>query len=126
MVPTDHMNVDTKHCSSHSDFVRLLVNGKRDMNTEQGGGEERKEGSILLLFACACSVASAVSGSYRAHGLEPIRLLCPWSFPGKNTGVDCHFLLQGIFLTQGLNLCHLWPLSGSQYIMPLQKIQKEQ
>ena len=28
-------------------------------------------------------------------------------FPGKNTGVDCHFLLQGIFLTQGLNLCLL-------------------
>ena len=25
-------------------------------------------------------------------------------FPGKNTGVGCHFLLQGIFLTQGLNL----------------------
>ena len=25
-------------------------------------------------------------------------------FPGKNTGVSCHFLLQGIFLTQGLNL----------------------
>ena len=32
------------------------------------------------------------------------RLLCPWNFPGKNTGVGCHFLLQGIFLTQGLNL----------------------
>ena len=30
-------------------------------------------------------------------------LLCPWDFPGKNTGVGCHFLLQGIFLTQGLN-----------------------
>ena len=29
------------------------------------------------------------------------RLLYPWDFPGKNTGVDCHF--QGIFLTQGLN-----------------------
>ena len=28
---------------------------------------------------------------------------CPWNFPGKNTGVGCHFLLQGIFLTQGLN-----------------------
>ena len=27
------------------------------------------------------------------------RLLCPWDFPGKNTGVGCHFLLQGIFLT---------------------------
>ena len=27
--------------------------------------------------------------------------LCPWDFPGENTGVGCHFLLQGIFLTQG-------------------------
>ena len=29
------------------------------------------------------------------------RLLCPWDSPGKNTGVCCPFLLQGIFLTQG-------------------------
>ena len=36
------------------------------------------------------------------------------SFPGKNTGMDCHFLLRGIFQTQGLNprpLCLLhWQL----------------
>ena len=31
------------------------------------------------------------------------RLLCPWDSPGKNTGVGCHALLQGIFLIQGLN-----------------------
>ena len=30
--------------------------------------------------------------------------LTPWDFPGKNTGVGCHFLLQGIFPTQGRNL----------------------
>ena len=30
-------------------------------------------------------------------------LLCPWDFLGKSTGVGCHFLLQGIFLTQGWN-----------------------
>ena len=30
-----------------------------------------------------------------------------WDFPGKNTGVGCHFLLQGIFLTQESNLCFL-------------------
>ena len=30
----------------------------------------------------------------RFHGLYPARLLCPWYFPGKNTGVGCHFLLQ--------------------------------
>ena len=35
--------------------------------------------------------------------MEPARLLCPWDCPGKNTGVDCGFLLQGIFLTQELN-----------------------
>ena len=28
---------------------------------------------------------------------------CPWDSPGKNTGVSCHFLLQGIFLTQESN-----------------------
>ena len=32
-----------------------------------------------------------------------MRLLCPWDFPGKDTGMGCHFLLQGIFLIQGLN-----------------------
>ena len=34
----------------------------------------------------------------------PTRFLCPWAFPGKNTGASCHFLPQGIFLTQELNL----------------------
>ena len=34
---------------------------------------------------------------------SPTRLLCPWNFPGKNTAVGCHFLLQGIFLIQGWN-----------------------
>ena len=38
------------------------------------------------------------------HGLEPARLLCSWDSPGKNTGVGCHFLLQGIFPNQESNL----------------------
>ena len=46
---------------------------------------------------------SAMFDSLWPHGLQPARLLCPWGSPGKNTGVGCHFLLQGIFLTQGLN-----------------------
>ena len=48
-----------------------------------------------------------MSNSMWPRGLQPTRLLCPWNSPGKNTGVDCHFLLQGIFLTQGSNLCLL-------------------
>ena len=38
------------------------------------------------------------------HALQPTRLLCAWDFPGNNIGVGCHFLLQGIFSIQGLNL----------------------
>ena len=57
--------------------------------------------------------------------LWPSKLLCLWDFPGKHTGVGCHFLLQGIFPIQGWNPCLLhWqadsvPLShqGSPIIM---------
>ena len=42
-----------------------------------------------------------------SHGLQPACLLCPWDFSSKNSGVGCHFLLQGIFPTQGSNL-HLF------------------
>ena len=38
------------------------------------------------------------------HGLQPARLLCPRGSPGKNTGVGCQVLLQGIFPTQGPDL----------------------
>ena len=39
----------------------------------------------------------------KSMNYSPARLLCPWDFPSKNTGVGCHSLLQGIFSTQGLN-----------------------
>ena len=44
-----------------------------------------------------------MSDSLQPHKLEPARFLCPWDSSGKNTGVGCHFLLQGIFLTQESN-----------------------
>ena len=46
------------------------------------------------LVYVSCSV---VSDSLRPHGLSSARLLHPWTSPGKNIGVGCHFLLQGIF-----------------------------
>ena len=39
----------------------------------------------------------------RPHRLQPARLLYPWDFPGKNTGVGFHLFLQGIFSTWGSN-----------------------
>ena len=41
-----------------------------------------------------------VSDSLQLHRLQSARLLCPWDFPGKESGVGCHFLLQGIFQDQ--------------------------
>ena len=38
------------------------------------------------------------------HGWQHAKLLCPQDSPGKNTGVGCHALLQGIYLTQGILL----------------------
>ena len=49
---------------------------------------------------CAVLSHSAESDSLQPRGLYPIRLLCPWDFSGKNIGVGCLSLLQGIFPTQ--------------------------
>ena len=46
---------------------------------------------------------SVVSDSLWPHGLQAARLLCPWNSPGQNTGVGSHYLVQGIFPTQGWN-----------------------
>ena len=51
----------------------------------------------------SCSV---MSDSQQPHGLQPARLLCPWSSPGQKTEVGSHSLLQGICPSQGLNQGH--------------------
>ena len=65
-------------------------------------------GHIDTVTAAKC-VRSVLSDSLWLHELQPAKLLCPWNFPGRNSGVGCCFLLQWIFLTQGLNphLSHL-------------------
>ena len=50
-----------------------------------------------------CLVAKSYSTLLQPHRLEPATVFCPWDFPGKNIGVGCNFLFQGISLNQGLN-----------------------
>ena len=68
---------------------------------------------------CVCKVTSVLSD----------RLPCPWDSPGKNTGVGCHFLLQGIFLTQGSNpglLCLLqWQVGSLAPVAPGEPPQRQ-
>ena len=59
---------------------------------------------LILCYSCVvCLVVQLCPTLLWPHRLYPSRLLCPWNFSGKNTAVGCHFLLQGIFLTQGSN-----------------------
>ena len=68
--------------------------------------------------ACACVLSSfSHVVTLQSHGLQPTRLLCP----GKNTGVGCHAVLQGIFPTQESNprcLCPLHCQAGSLPLAP--------
>ena len=59
---------------------------------------------IFVSHICLLCVDSVMSNSLQPHRLWPA-FLCPWSFPGKNTRMGCHFLLQGIFPTHGSNPC---------------------
>ena len=59
--------------------------------------------SHVMLYAFkaniyVCSVVYDSATQWTVAGL-----LCPWDFPGRKTGVGCHFFLQGIFPTQGSN-----------------------
>ena len=44
---------------------------------------------------CCCLIAKSCLTLSLPNGLQPVRILCRWDFPGKNTGMGCHFLLQG-------------------------------
>ena len=63
-------------------------------NTKEMKISDQKNPSVFVSH-------SVVSDFFWPHGL--VRLLCPWNSPGKNTGVGCHSLLEGIFPTQGSN-----------------------
>ena len=61
------------------------------------------EDSVLALLCAVFSCFSRVQYLVTPWTVAPQAPL-PWDFPGKNTEVACHVLLQGIFLTQGSNL----------------------
>ena len=82
-----------------------------------GGSEIQRFGISFLAFSAfkhAYSVTSVIS-DFMIWWTVAARLLCPWDFPGKNTGVGFHAFLQRIFLTQGLNPCLLSLLHWQAY-----------
>ena len=48
----------------------------------------------VCVCVCVCVCVQSCLALLWLHELQPSRLLCPWNVPGRNTGVDCHFLLR--------------------------------
>ena len=63
----------------------------------------RQNKDIWYTLCCYCCLVSKLCPTLLWSHWLLSRLLCPWDFPGKNTRVGCHFLLQGISLIQGSN-----------------------
>ena len=55
------------------------------------------------MYVSTCVCAQLCLTLHDPKDCSPPSSSCPWNFPGRNTGSDCHFLLQGIFPTQGSN-----------------------
>ena len=68
-----------------------------------------------MSLVCVLGKVDVVSDSLQHHGRQPTRIPCLKNFPFKNTGADCHFLFQGIILTQGPNLCLSSPALAGRF-----------
>ena len=103
--------------ATHSSVLAWRIPGTEEPGRRPSMGSHRVGHDWSNLAAAA---AAAVSNPLRPHGLCNL-----WNSPGQNTGVDCHFLLQGIFPTQGSNpgLLHcrqiLYQLSHKGSPLPL-------
>ena len=73
---------------------------------------------IYIYVYCCCSVTKSYPTLLQPYELQSARPLHPWNFPGKNTGVSCHFLLQRLFPTQALNP---WLSHQIFYLLTLQQ-----
>ena len=85
---------------NNKDLLYTIGNYSQCLLTTYNGQESKKN-----IYMKVKVLAAQVCSSLPPHGQESARLLCPWNFPGKNPGVGCRSLLQGVFSAQGLDPC---------------------
>ena len=79
----------------------------------------------MCMYVCVCVCVCVRAQWWPAfHGLWPASLLCPWNFPGKNTGMGCRYLLERIFPIQGSDP-GLQQLAGTIFTTVLPRKPKE-
>ena len=90
-----------------SRLVRKFLHGLEvapESEFTQRPSETSPNGGMTVLYAQSLLSRPALCNPMDC---SPLGFSALWDSPGKNTGVDCHALLQGIFLTQGSNPCLL-------------------
>ena len=113
-LPLGFMSGHYEMLGSIKNVVKYLKHKKKLPSKGRGRGMNWEVGiDITGVCACVC-MHPIISDSLQHHKLQPASLLCLWNFPGKNNGVGCHFLLQGIFPAQGSNLCFAPPASAGR------------
>ena len=111
--------------STHSRWLFILTNKGglgwkklklKDKNTYLYVLVQIVQVHVVICYTIMCVQSLSCARLLWPHRLQPTRLLCLRNFSSKNTRVGCHFLLQGIFLTQKLNL---WFLHWQADSLPL-------
>ena len=91
-----------------------LWRGERGWKLSSNTSDQWFNHSCVCVCVCVCMHAQSPRTCDPVD--SPARFLCLWNFPGKNTGVGCHFLRQEIFPKQGSNPCLLSLLSGKRVV----------
>ena len=107
----------TGHFQGELEQRRRYINCQRLSEAERG---QITRLASSLVPCCAKSLQLCLTLCNPMDCSRPASLLCPWDSLGKNTGVGCHALLQGIFLTQGSNLPLLRLLHWQGGSLPLE------
>ena len=105
--PTTHRGyrVSCKVCMWLIDWLNILLQMAFSTVEKITQAKEGRECRVLLFIVLpqrvhAC-LLSRVWLFATSMDYSPWNSICPWNFPGKNTEVGCHFLLQGLFPTEG-------------------------
>ena len=103
-----HMSKTRELTKNNAKAINWILTNKKFSSELKGQTDQGHKGFMSRVqkkkssnICCCCLFTK--SCLTLCHPVEPARLLCPWNFPDKNTGVGCHLLLQGIVPTQGSN-----------------------
>ena len=91
-----HVHSSVFHKSQEVEAIQIFISGcmnKQNSAYRSSGYYSVLKRKEILLNVTMWMNLEDIMLSLQPHGLQLTRLLSPWNFPGKNTGMGCHFFL---------------------------------